>query len=188
LLATVGKTLLSHRVTKVYCDASISPADMTSPLKSKIGENFVGRILMLSPDLDFGRIERVSQGLLTKDGNPASQQLELTAIARTLEVISKIEKGNFAIFSDNIQAVELAKFDNVKFLPSGEFHPASAFLERIMGRAKYLRTSSRKVTSRAPLTPIQKEIYDYFQSEEVTFKLSESFVWQKILSELAKSG
>ena len=174
-------------MNRIYCDASISPATMSNPLSSQIGTRYVGRIVLICRELDYGKIEQVDDGVLTKEGNPASQQLEVAAIDRALEEFSDKQDQDYEVFSDNIQAVDSAESEHVKFVPIGEFHPASAFLARVMNRPQYLRSSSRKVTLRTVLTPMQKEIFEYFQAKELTFRLSERLVWKKIVSELEKS-
>ncbi|MBM3897583.1 MAG: hypothetical protein FJ358_03545 [Thaumarchaeota archaeon] len=171
--------------TRVYCDASISPATMDHAQTSRTTTKLVGRIVIFIPQLDYGYIEQVKDGLTTKDGNPASTYLEQIAIEKA-ETISK-EKGltEFVIYSDCKGAIDNTDSTNAKWLPEGEFDPPSAFLHRILKRAQYLRKSSRKITKRAPLTPIQKEIFKLFQTERLEIKLSQSLVWEKIQADIS---
>jgi hypothetical protein len=126
----------------VYCDGSISPASMEDAQSSRLLTELAGRIAILIPELDYGLIEQVRSNLTTKDGNPASTQLEFFAITRAEEIING---KKYVIFSDCVGAVELTKSEKAKFLPLGRPHYGSLFLHRILTRARYLRHSSRKV-------------------------------------------
>lgn len=97
---------------------------MVSPQSSKL-DSFTGRIVILCPDANCGRIERVNEGVTTNNGNPASQQFEETAIRKALlfsQQIFPLEFDN-VILSDNIEAVKSAGSDHVEFSPVGSFIP-----------------------------------------------------------------
>jgi hypothetical protein len=46
--------LSSPTSIEVYCDGSISPAAMENLASSKVSSTFIGRILVLIPELDYG--------------------------------------------------------------------------------------------------------------------------------------
>lgn len=60
------------------------------------------------------------------------------------------------------------------------------FFEQVLGRAGYLRQSSRSVKSRRPLEPHQLEAYELFCAERREFALSTSPLWQRVLANSQK--
>jgi hypothetical protein len=170
---------------EVYCDASVSPAIMDGLTSSKLGNQFMGRIAILVPAKDFGFLESSTANALTPKGNSASTQMEILAVKRAKELSDQREFGNYVILTDNKSAFEQSGISEVRWLEAGRIHYASLFLARIMGRAGYLRSSSRKVISRAKPTKLQEEVLRMFQAERLEFRLSESMLWQKIRMEMA---
>lgn len=159
---------------------------MSSPTLSAVTNEFYGRVCVLIPSRDFGLVERFTEGVLTKKGNPDTTNSEYVSVVRALEVCRMNGFGRFVVYNDSQGAVAKANLSEVKWLPSGEFNPASAFLYRVLDRAGYIRGSGRKITRRMPPTPAQLEIYDLFQGDRKQFKLSESAVWAKLQADLAR--
>ena len=172
-------------MVKVYADGSITPSLMTSPHSSETSTHqFFGRICVIIPDLDYGLIERFVEGLLTAKGNPDTTYSEFLAITRALEICKERSLDDYVIYSDAKGAVDQVAAPEVKWLPAGEFNPASAFLSRVLSRASYLRRSSRKITRRMPLTPAQDEVFRLLQADKEGIKLSSSPLWSKLQSDL----
>ena len=158
---------------------------MTNPHSSeKSTSEFFGRICVIIPNLDYGLIERFVEGLLTAKGNPDTTYSEFYAVTRAQQICRQRSLENYLIFCDAEGAVDRAAAPEVKWLPAGEFNPASAFLSRVLSRASYLRKSIRKVTKRMPLTPAQEEVFRLFQADKEEIKLSSSLLWSKLQSDL----
>jgi hypothetical protein len=170
---------------EVYCDASVSPAIMDGLTSSRIVGQFTGRIAILIPEKDFGFLESSTNNAVTPKGNPASTQMEILAVKRAKQVSEEKGLKDYVILTDNKSAVEQAGISEVRWLEAGRIHYASLFLERIISRAGYLRSSSRKVINRAKPTKLQEEILHMFQSQRLEFQLSKSMLWQKIQMEMA---
>src|SRR2546427_6075774 len=79
---------------------------MDSPASSKVGNTFVGRIIVLIPLLDYVILERVKESILTSKGNPDSTRVEILAARRAKEIC--IQKGitNYVILTDSLGAAE----------------------------------------------------------------------------------
>ena len=152
---------------------------------SRVESSFTVRVTVIISELDYGSVERVIENVITKEGNPDTTFLELLAILRAKEVCEEKGITDFVIYSDNEQAVARTSSPQVKWLPPGQLHYASAFLHRILSRARYLRHSSRKVRRRAPVRPAQMEVFILFQAERLEFKLSRSLLWAKIRGTVA---
>lgn len=152
---------------------------------SKIGENFVGRIAILIPELDYGLVEQLHEGAVDSKGNPASTQVEIIAVKRAKEICAGRKLTDYVILTDNQSAFEQSGIADVEWLAPGRKHLASLFLQRVMNRARYLRSSDRKTINRAPPNRIQDELYRLFRAEKEEFRLSKSMLWSKILMEMA---
>src|SRR2546428_6573544 len=164
-------------IVEVFCDGSLSPAEMESPKESSVGENLVGRVLIIIPSLDFGLIESVSEGVTTPKGKPASTQVELLAIRRAQRISEEKGMREYIIYSDNIEAVRQSESEHVQWLEAGRIHFASLFLHRVLARGRYLRHSFRKTTKRTPTTAAQEEIFQLFLVKNSEFPLSMCHLW-----------
>jgi hypothetical protein len=91
---------------------------------------------------------------------------------------------DYVIYSDNVEAVRQAGSESVKWLEPGRIHFASLFLHRVLSRAKYIRSSSRKITKRTPTTAAQEEIFQLFRAKKTEFQLSRSHIWNRIMGDL----
>jgi hypothetical protein len=168
---------------EVYSDGSVSPATMESLTSSKISA-FVGRIIVLIPQLDYGVLEQVTEGTLTSKGNPDSTNVEILAAKRAQEICHQRGIAHYSILTDNLGVAEHSGIDGVRFLEPGKVHYASLFLDRVLSRARYLRHSSRKILNRAKPNQLQRELYRLFISEKCEIQLSKSLLWQKIQMEI----
>jgi len=169
---------------EVYCDGSLSPAKMENLMSSAVSSKFVGRIIVLIPQLDYGVIEQIKGGILTSKGNPDSTQVEALAAKRAKEICYEKGLSNYVVLTDS-QGVVNSGIEGVKYLKPGSVHYASLFLDRIMKRARYLRHSSRKIVSRAKPNRLQEELFRMFTSNKSEIQLSKNLLWQKIQMELA---
>jgi hypothetical protein len=180
--------LISPTSIEVYCDGSISPAAMENLASSKVSSTFIGRILILIPELDYGILEQVEEGIMTSKGNPDSTHVEVLAAKRASEICSEKGIANYVILTDSLGAAEHSGIDAVIFLEPGKLHYASLFLERVLSRARYLRHSSRKVLNRAKPNKLQEELYQMFVSKRYEIQLSKNLLWQKIQMERPVAG
>ncbi len=169
----------------VYCDAGISPASMQSPITSTLQPTLVGRIVILIPSIDYGFIEQLREGIMNKKGNPSSDLLEAAAIEKARQICIEKKLSNFTILTDSLSSANAARFPEVKWLEPGRLQLASLFLQRIVNRARYLRSSSRKVITRAPPNEVQKDAFRLFSAEKLEFQLSKRALWNKVQSEIA---
>lgn len=172
---------------EAYCDGSISPATMQGLQSSQLSGQFVGRIAVLIPSIDYGMIEQVKEGVLNAKGNPASTQMEILAVKKAKEICESKGMCSYVILTDSQGAAEQSEVPEVRWLEPGRLHFASLFLERIMGRARYLRQSSRKVINRAKPNRLQAELFEMFSAERTEFQLSKSLLWAKIQMEMGVS-
>src|SRR5712692_5100072 len=125
----------------VYCDGSVSPATMENLASSKVSTMFVVRIAVLIPQLDYGILEKVKEGILTSKGNPDSTGVEILATKRAKELCEERGISNYTILTDSLGAANQSGTERVRYLEPGKIHFASLFLDRILSRAQYLRHS-----------------------------------------------
>ncbi len=170
---------------EVYCDGSVSPARMNSLTSSNLDTAFVGRIVVLIPELDFGSVKKIKEGAMTANGNPASTQVEILAVKRAKDICVEKQLREYVILTDNSTAAQHSAVEEVQWLDPGKLHYASLFLERIMNRARYLRQSSRKVVTRAEPNKLQAELFQLFNADKTEFQLSKSLLWNKIQMEMS---
>ena len=166
--------------TEVFADGSITPAVMTGAYSSTVSNEFFGRVCIIILSEDFGLVQRFTEGLLTSKGNPDTTNSEYTSVKVALEICSARKLDDYVIYNDAQGAIQRADNPIVQWLPPGRFNPASAFLQRVIDRAAYIRRSARKVTKRMPLTDAQQEVLRLFQASRDEFKLSSSPVWTKL--------
>ena len=102
--------------TEVYCDAGISPASMPTPDTSTLEPVLVGRIVVLIPDLDYGYIEQVDEGITDKKGNPSSNFIEILGIRRAREICLQKKLGDFVILTDLITETETTGVPEARWL------------------------------------------------------------------------
>jgi hypothetical protein len=157
---------------------------MENLASSKVVGTFVGRIIVLIPQLDYGLLEQVKEGILTTKGSPDSTHVEILAAKRAKEICDEKGIANYAILTDSLGAAEQSKIDGIRYLEPGRVHFASLFLDRIMNRARYLSHSSRKVLNRAKPNKLQEELYQMFSSDKHEIQLSKNLLWQKIQMEI----
>ncbi len=147
----------------------------------------MGRVAVLIPDIDYGMVEQVKEGVTNARGNPASTQMEIQAVREAKKVCESRSLVGYVILTDSQGAAEESGVPEARWLEPGRLHFASLFLDRIMGRARYLRQSSRKVISRAKPNRLQAELFEMFIAERTEFQLSKSLLWAKIQMEMSGS-
>lgn len=175
---------------EVLCDAGISPASMLGPTSSELLPTLVlvGHIVIMIPALDYGYIEQTREGILNRRGNPSSTLVEILAIKRAKEISLEKELADYVILTDIQASFASTGVQEAKWLEPGRLNLPSLFLQRILDRAGYLRSSSRKVITRRPLDEVQKEVFRLFAAEKLEFELSKSALWNKIQSEISAAG
>jgi len=151
---------------------------MYSVTSSSLDGPFIGRIAVLIPEIDFGLVEQVKEGVLTIYGEPDSGKLEILAVRRAQEVCVAKAIPSYTIFTDNWSAAQ-SDVGEAKWVERKNNH-AGIFLDRIISRPRYLRQSSRKIRSRRPPDKRQEEIFQMFNADKVEFRLSESFIWREV--------
>lgn len=174
-------------LTEVYCDAGISPARMPTPNTSTLVPELVGRIVVLIPDLDYGCIEQVDEGITDKKGNPSSNFVEILGIRRAKEICLQKKLKDFEILTDVMAEAVTTGVPEARWIDRGRQNLASLFLQRIVNRARYLRRSSRKVVTKTPTSLVQSDEFRLFNAERLEFRLSESALWNKIQSDFASA-
>ena len=175
---------------EVLCDAGISPAAMLGPSSSELLPtlNMVGRIVIMIPALDYGYIEQVKEGILKRRGNPSSSHLEILAIRRAKGICLEKRLSDYVILTGIQPSFASTGVQEARLLEPGRLNLPSLFLQRILNRAQYLRSSSRKVIRRRPLDEVQKEVFQLFTAEKLEFELSKSPLWKKIQSEISAAS
>src|SRR2546422_2941950 len=158
---------------------------MDSLTSSGLDRIFTGRIAVLIPQLNYGFLAKVSEGAVTVKGDPDSTQIEIAAVRRAKEICFDKGIAEYVILTDNSSASKQAGVKEAEWLEPGRVNYASLFLERIMKRARYLRQSSRKVSSRAAPNKLQAELFQMFNADKLEFQLSDSLLWIKIQMEMA---
>jgi len=160
---------------------------MRSPTVSELLPKMVGRIVVLIPSIDYGYIEQVREGILTKKGKPAATLLESLAVEKARQICAEKRLAGFKILTDNLPSSRTAGSPGVEWLAAGKLQLASLFLQRIVNRARYLRRSSRKVITRPQPNEVQKDVFRLFNAEKLEFQLSKSALWNKIQAEIASA-
>ena|SRR2546426_3194892 len=167
---------MSEREIKVYCDASIS-GNTLKGYESHITSDYVGRIMVVVPELDYGLLERFYDDLALPNGHENVLHAEVVAIRRANEVCGAKGKEfnrRFVIYSDNSAAIDEIGLSHVKLIRPEERHIADAYLKAVRFRCSYLRRSSENVRKRKPENARQLEITRLMSSERMQFRLSES--------------
>src|SRR5438093_2824616 len=113
---------------------------MENLTSSRTSGIFVGRIIVLIPQLDYCMIEQVKDGVLTEKGNPAPTQVEILAVRRAREICHERGIARYVILTDSQGALNMG-IEGVRYLEPGKVHYGSLFLDRMMKRAQNLRQS-----------------------------------------------
>jgi hypothetical protein len=172
---------VSDDVVEVFCDGSVTNAVMTDAFTSHLGDEYVGRAMVVIPALDFGVIEQTRVGVVTKYGTPASNEAEAFAIRAALAVCSRRDLAKYIVFSDCQGAVALFKGSPVQWRSREQMYLPNSFFDRVLGRAGYLRQTKNTVGKRNPVEPHQTEAFELFQAPRQEFKLSESPLWARVV-------
>jgi hypothetical protein len=171
---------------EVYCDGSVTNAVMVDVFTSAIGNEYVGRAMVLVPALDFGLIEQTQVGMVTMRGQPASNEAEVFAIRSALKVCGALSIADHVVYNDCQGAVARFTSDRVEWRCREEMYLPNSYFDKVLGRASYLRATTKKVTKRKPAEAHQIEIFRLFQSPRREFKLSESPLWARVSRDAAR--
>lgn len=166
--------------THVYCDGSITNAEMLGPFESRMTETYVGRVMVLVPERDVGYIAQRRDGLVTRRGTPNSVYVEELAIRAALEFAAQHKLDEFEVYSDCRGAIDTVGDPRVRWASRERLYLPNAFFDKVLGRAGYLRQSARKVATRRKAEPYQVEIFDLFCAPGREFRLSESALWTRV--------
>lgn len=69
----------------VYCDGSITDAVLVNPTESRLGGEYVARLIVLIPERDLGTIRQTRSNILTACGTPDSARVEELAVKTAVE-------------------------------------------------------------------------------------------------------
>jgi len=90
---------------EVFCDGSVTNAVMDDPFTSHLGDEFVGRAMVVIPVRDYGLIEQTREGMVTDRGTAASTEVEVFAIRTALRVCRDLSLVRFTVHSDCQRAI-----------------------------------------------------------------------------------
>ncbi len=174
--------------TRVFCDGSITNAEMSGPFESRMTETYVGRVMVLVPDHDFGLISQRREGVLTKRGTPDSAFVEELAIRAALAFAEARGLVGFEVFSDCTGAVGAVGDPRVRWASRESLYLPNAFFDKVLKRASYLRESERRGVKRRPVEPYQTEIFELFCAPDREFRLSNSPLWARVSRDAERHG
>lgn len=170
----------------VYCDGSVTNAIMIDTFTSELGSDYIGRAMVVIPALDFGLIEQTRTGMVTKRGTPASSEAEAFAIRTALKVCNDLGLVTYRVFSDCQGAVDRIKSNRVDWRLREQMYLPNSFFDKVLGRAGYLRQTSKTVGKRKPAAAHQVEAFELFQASRREFKLSASALWERVARDAQK--
>ena len=136
--------------------------------------------MVVIPARDIGMIRQTRSGMLTARGTPASEVAESFAIRSALELCRAKGLSDYIVYSDCQGAIRRFGEQPVEWRSRQELQLPNDFFDKVLGRAQYLRSSSRKVSVRRPLQPHQVEAFELFNAPYREFRLSESPLWERI--------
>ena len=177
---------MGERTVDVFCDGSLTNSVLSDVFTSTVGEEYVGRAMVLVPAHDIGVIAQTREAMVTQRGNPASHEAELFAIRTALDVCDAKGLTNYTVYSDCQGAVQRFGAHPVEWRSRQELRLPNDFFDKVLHRASYLRSSSRKVATRRPPQPHQIEAFELFNAQHLEFRLSESAMWDRIRRDAAR--
>jgi hypothetical protein len=147
---------------------------------SSVGDEYVGRAMVIIPSRDIGMIRQTRERMLTARGTPASEEAEVFAIRMALELCRDQGLADYVVFSDCQGAVRRFAGQRVEWRDREELRLPNDFFDKVLGRASYLRRTSGKVSRRLAAQPHQIEAFELFNAAHREFRLSESALWERI--------
>ncbi len=177
---------MNRGLIEVYCDGSVTNAVMIDAFTSELGSEFIGRAMVVIPALDFGLIEQTRADMVTEFGMPRSSEAEAFAIRTALKVCIDLGLANYMVFSDCQEAVEQLKNARVEWRSREQMYLPNSVFDKVLGRAGYLRQSSKTVGKRRPAQPHNVEAFELFQAPRREFKLSASALWTRVTRDAQK--
>jgi ribonuclease HI len=178
--------VMGELTVEVFCDGSLTNSVLSDVFTSVVGEEYVGRAIVLMPSHDIGMITQTRVGMLTQRGTPASNEAEVFAIRTALDLCDAKGLTDYAVYSDCQGAVERFGEHPVEWRSRQQLRLPNDFFDKVLSRAAYLRSSSRKVSTRRPPQPHQIEAFELFNAPHLEFRLSESPLWERIRRDAAR--
>lgn len=175
---------MSSRV-EVYCDGSVTDAVLTDPYTSRLSGVYVGRAMVVIPSLSEGLIKQTQDGMVTRNGNPASSAAEMFAIRTALGLCDHLGLEDFVVYSDCMGEVDRMGDGRVEWRSRAAMYLPNEFFDKVLGRAAYLRSSAKVVRKRRELKPYQIEQYELFNSHNCRINLRDSPLWQRVIADAA---
>jgi ribonuclease HI len=171
---------------EVYCDGSVTNAIMLDVVTSELGSDYIGRAMVVIPALDFGLIEQTRAGMVTELGMPRSSEAEAFAVRTALKVCTDLGLANYMVFSDCQGVVEQLKNNRVEWRSREQMYLPNSVFDKVLGRASYVRQSSKTVVKRKPAQPHNVEAFELFNAPRREFKLSASALWARVTRDAQK--
>lgn len=171
---------MGAQTVDVFCDGSLTNSVLSDVFTSAVGEEYVGRAMVLVPAHDIGMIAQKRKGMLTHRGNAASNEAEVFAIRTALELCDAKGFTDYIVYSDCQGAVRRFGAHPVEWRSRQQLRLPNDFFDKVLRRAQYLRSSSRKVSSRRPPQSHQIETFELFNALHREFRLSESALWERV--------
>jgi ribonuclease HI len=164
----------------VFCDGSLTNSVISDVFTSSVGDEYVGRAMVLIPARDIGTICQTRERMLTARGTPASEEAEVFAIRTALELCRAHGFADYVVYSDCQGAVRRFPGDRVEWRSREELRLPNDFFDKVLRRASYLRRTSGKVSKRIAAQPHQIEALELFNAAHSEFRLSESALWERV--------
>lgn len=171
---------MGEQTVAVFCDGSLTNSVLSDVFTSTLGEEYVGRAMVIVPARNIGMIRQTREGMLTPRGTPASNEAEVFAIRSALDFCGVQRLTDYIVYSDCRGAVDRFREHPVEWRSRQELRLPNDFFDKVLRRARYLRSSSRRVSRRRPPQSHQTEAFELFNTRYTEFRLSESALWERI--------
>jgi hypothetical protein len=101
-------------------------------------------------------------------------------------VCTDLGLANYIIFSDCQGVVEQPKNNLVEWRSREQMYLPNSVFDKVLGRASYVRQSSKTVVKRKPAQPHNVEAFELFNAPRREFKLSASALWARVTRDAQK--
>lgn len=172
-------------IVEIFCDGSVTNAVMTGPFTSHLGEEHIGRGMVIIPALDAGLIAQTT-AVLSESGVVSSVAAERFSIEIAIDLARSRRLTSYRVLNDCLPAIGDGRAGPVEWRSRAAMHLPNRFFEQVLGRASYLRQSSKRVKTRRPAGPHQIEAFELFCTTRREFALSQSPLWRRILANADK--
>jgi ribonuclease HI len=158
----------------IFCDGSVTSTTLIDAMTPGATNDFIGRGMVVIPQLDFGLIAQTREGMTTAAGNPKSDAVEAFAISLAFAAAERLGVETFRICSDCQSVIERLNDRRVEWHSREEMRLPNDFFDTVV--------------KRRPVAPYQTEIFELFNVGRLEFKLSESPLWERVRTHAVKSG